>query len=60
MCVTALAAEKDYTKFVKTIKASIENTSSIFHHSAYNRLAYLSDTYGPRMWGSSQLEMVIQ
>lgn len=24
-------------------------------HSAWNRLAYLTDTYGPRMWGSTVL-----
>ena len=30
-----------------------------FKHSAWNRLAYISDTYGPRMWGSVVLEQVI-
>lgn len=28
-------------------------------HSSWNRLAYLTDTYGPRMWGSEVLEMAI-
>lgn len=47
--------EKDYTDFVKNIKSSIQNSSSVFYHSAYERLAYISDTYGPRMWGSKAL-----
>jgi len=28
-------------------------------YSAYDRLAYITDTYGPRMWGSITLEQVI-
>ena len=32
---------------------------SPFKGSAYDRLAYITDTYGPRMWGSTVLEMVI-
>lgn len=47
--------EKDYTDFVKNIESSIQNSSSVFYHSAYERLAYISDTYGPRMWGSKAL-----
>ena len=38
---------------------AIEDKNSNFYHSAYERLAYLSDTYGPRMWGSEALEQVI-
>ena len=30
-----------------------------YMHSSWNRLAYLTDTYGPRMWGSEVLEMAI-
>jgi carboxypeptidase Q len=56
---TTLNAEKDYTDFVKFLKTQIENKNGPFYHSAYNRLAYISDTYGPRMWGSQVLEMVI-
>ena len=26
-----------------------------FYHGAYEKLAYISDTYGPRMWGSPAL-----
>jgi len=55
----ALMAEKDYTDVVKLLKTNIQNTTGIFHHSAYQRLAYITDTYGPRMWGSQALEMVI-
>ena len=52
-------AEKDYTEAVKLLKSSIGDAGGPFHHGAYNRLAYISDTYGPRMWGSQVLEMVI-
>jgi carboxypeptidase Q len=31
-----------------------------FKGKSYERLAYLSDTYGPRMWGSPILEMAIE
>ena len=46
------ADEKNYTDFVTSLKTNIENQTGDFYHSAYNRLAYISDTYGPRMWGS--------
>ena len=53
----AFAAEKDYTEFVNTLKTKI--TQAPFKHSAYNRLAYIVDTYGSRMWGSVALEQAI-
>jgi carboxypeptidase Q len=56
---TTICAEKDYTDFVKNLKENIENTTGDFYHSAYNRLAYISDTYGPRIWGGQALEQVI-
>lgn len=56
---SALADEKDYTPFVKDIQAAMLDPAQDFRHSTYNRLAYISDTYGPRMWGSETLEMVI-
>lgn len=31
-----------------------------FYHAAYKRLAYISDTFGPRLWGSAALEKTIQ
>lgn len=54
---TVISAEKDYTDLVKYLKKRI--TESPFKGSAYNRLAYITDTYGPRMWGSFVLEQVI-
>jgi hypothetical protein len=54
---TVTSAEKDYTDLVKYLKQKI--TESPFKGSAYNRLAYITDTYGPRMWGSVVLEQVI-
>jgi len=59
LLLIAASAEKDYTDLVKFLKTQIENKTSTFYHSAYNRLAYISDTYGPRLWGSQTLEMVI-
>jgi carboxypeptidase Q len=53
------SGEKDYTDLVKSLKSSIEDQQGIFYHSAYTRLAYISDTYGPRMWGSIALESAI-
>ena len=53
--LTAANAEKDYTDLVKYLKSQIENKTSPFYHAAYNRLAYISDTYGPRLWGSQTL-----
>lgn len=41
------------------IKNSVEDPNSKFHHSSFNRLAYLVDTYGPRLWGSESLELAI-
>jgi hypothetical protein len=46
-------AEKDYTDFVKTLQQKIKE--SPFKGSSYNRLAYITDSYGPRMWGSPVL-----
>jgi hypothetical protein len=46
-------AEKDYTSVVKQFQSAMK--SGLYKHSAYDRLAYISDTYGPRMWGSKTL-----
>lgn len=52
-CSAVFAAEKDYTDFVKNLQEKINLPS--FKGSAYERLAYITDSYGPRMWGSSTL-----
>ena len=52
-----LSAEKDYTPFVNDLAKKIKE--SPFKGAAYERLAYITDTYGPRMWGSIVLEQVI-
>lgn len=49
--------EKDYTDLVKFLALKIQEPR--FKGSAYDRLAYITDTYGPRMWGSMALEQVI-
>lgn len=62
LCLTVIfatvsAVEKDYTDFVKNLQQKIQLPQ--FKGSAYERLAYITDSYGPRMWGSSTLEQVI-
>ena len=39
-----------------SIKSAVKNQSDVFYHSAFQRLAYLTDTYGPRLWGGDALE----
>jgi carboxypeptidase Q len=58
LILTFIAAEKDYTSVIKQFQSAMK--SELFKHSAYDRLAYISDTYGPRMWGSKTLETVIE
>lgn len=51
--LSAAKIEKDYSDFVKDLSQKIKQAP--FKHSAYERLAYITDTYGPRMWGSMTL-----
>lgn len=51
------AQEKDYTDFVNHLAEKINQDP--WKHSAWNRLALITDSYGPRMWGSMVLEQVI-
>jgi hypothetical protein len=30
------------------------------YHGSYDKLAFIVDTFGPRMWGSAQLELAIE
>jgi carboxypeptidase Q len=57
LAVLTAATEKDYTDFVNDLKSKIQKAP--FKGSAYDRLAYITDTYGPRMWGSMALEQCI-
>lgn len=56
-CLALAVAEKDYTDTVNLLKEKIKSPEHM--HSAWDRLAFISDTYGPRMWGSVVLEQVI-
>jgi hypothetical protein len=40
---------EDNIKTLKHLRDLVE-TDIKFHHTSYDRLAYLVDTYGPRMW----------
>jgi hypothetical protein len=53
LMVTVLSAEKDYTDFVKDLQQKIQQGP--FKGASYDRLAYITDTYGTRMWGSTTL-----
>ena len=57
LLVLVAAEEQDYTDFVNDLSRKIKQAP--WRHSAYDRLAYLTDTYGPRMWGSMALEQAI-
>ena len=52
-----LSAEKNYTDFVNDLKVKMKTTE--YKGASYDRLAYIVDTYGPRMWGGVALEQVI-
>ncbi len=54
-----VCSDKNYTQIVEQLRSAISDPNKDFRHSAYDRLAYISDTYGPRMWGSKVLEQVI-
>jgi hypothetical protein len=55
--LTVGKAEKNYTDFVTDLSNKIKQAP--FKHSSYDRLAIITDTYGPRMWGSMALEQCI-
>ena len=40
--------EKDYTEIVAKIREAVKNPDSPLHHGAFNWLAYITDTFGPR------------
>ena len=41
------------------MNSTIKNDRFSYKHYAYDQLAYVVDTYGPRMWGSTNLESAI-
>ena len=53
----AVQAQDNYELVVTKLREAMLQKE--FKHKAYDHLAYIVDTYGPRMWGSKQLEMVI-
>ena len=46
----------NYSNILKLIDSQVR-TNSTFKNSAFNRLAYLVDTIGPRLWGSKGLDL---
>jgi hypothetical protein len=59
LVLCCLAEEKNYTVDVLKLKALIEDEAGDYHHKAYDRLAYFTDMFGPRLWGSRALYEVI-
>lgn len=49
----------DFADAVKLIKENIQQNFK-FKGSAYNRTAYLVDTFGPRLWGSPALQDAVE
>lgn len=58
MLLSLVSCETDYAAVVADLGNKIKQNP--YKHSAWNRLAYLTDTYGPRMWGSAVLELAIK
>jgi len=54
------AKEYSYGDVVDTLINAFNATNSTFKHSAYNRTSYLVETFGPRLWGSVNLEKAIK
>ncbi|CAD8186171.1 unnamed protein product [Paramecium pentaurelia] len=58
-CVNALMLRSVKDKItegvIQQIREQIKNPQSQYYHSAYNRLAYYVDTFGPRLWGSENM-----
>lgn len=55
LIVWSRADEKNYTEDVLKLKEIMEDKNGSHYHSTYERLAYISDLYGPRLWGSRVL-----
>jgi carboxypeptidase Q len=51
-------SDDEYQFILRTINQTV-NTNSSFKASAYNRLAFIVDSFGPRLWGSENLERAI-
>lgn len=58
MLIGLVSCDTDYAAVVADLGNKIKQAP--YKHSAWNRLAYLTDTYGPRMWGSAVLELAIK
>ena len=50
----------DYNEVVDKIYNAFKADNSTFKHSAFNRTTYLVETFGPRLWGSLNLEKAIE
>jgi carboxypeptidase Q len=53
-------AVRNYSADVERIVGAVAANNSVLHHAAYERLSYISDTWGPRLWGSNTLEEVLR
>ena len=51
-------SEDNYNYVLSTINSTV-NSNDSFKSASYDRLAYIVDSFGPRLWGSLNLEMAI-
>jgi len=51
--------KEKYTEIMSLLNSTV-SANPDFKHSAYNRLAYIVDTFGPRLWGSETLEIAMR
>jgi len=50
----------NYLDVVETLFNAFNTKNSTFKHSAYESTLYLVETFGPRLWGSKNLEKAIE
>ena len=52
--------ENIYNGNIELIRTTVKSENSELHHLAYNRLAYIVDSFGPRMWGSKSMALALE
>jgi hypothetical protein len=52
------ACQDKYAAAVTKLRQAM--LTSQFKHQSFDRLAYVVDTFGPRLWGSKSLELAIE
>jgi len=50
---------RDYTEVLKLLNDTM-TSSNQFQNASFDRLAYVVDSFGPRLWGSDNLELALK